>query len=131
MLIHIFEIFFVVWKYNMIFFLIFERLGRMHKNKIFFYFLFFLFQQKPGILIPDLYLYNIKIQTNINQNAVKNIRENHKFFEIIFEEILFYFYFFMSWAQPGPCGWAGPSRPNRPARKTKGMLTHACLGKWK
>jgi len=93
MLIHIFEIFFVVWKYNMIFLKIFERLGRMHKNKIFFYFLFFLFQQKPGILIPDLYLYNIKIQTNINQNAVKNIRENHKFFEIIFEEILFYFYF--------------------------------------
>jgi len=37
----------------------------------------------------------------------------------------------MSWAQPGPCGWAGPSRPNRPARKTKGMLTHACLSKWK
>jgi hypothetical protein len=71
MLIHIFEIFFVVWKYNMIFFLIFERLGRMYKNKIFFY--FFLFQQKPGILIPDLYLYSIKIQTNINQNAVKNI----------------------------------------------------------
>jgi hypothetical protein len=31
-----------------------------------------------------LYLYIIKIQTNIDQNAVKNIRENHKFFEEIF-----------------------------------------------
>jgi hypothetical protein len=101
------------------------------KTKYFFIFYFFLFQQKPGILIPDLYLYSIKIQTNMNQNAVKNIRENHKFFEIIFEEILFYFYFFMSWAQPGPCGWAGPSRPNRSAGKTKGMLMRACVGKWK
>jgi hypothetical protein len=86
-----------------------------------------LFQRKPGILIPDLYLYSIKIQTNINQNAVKNIQKNHKFFEIIFEKILFYFYFFTSWAQPGQCGWAGPSRPNRPAGKTKGTLTRACL----
>jgi len=35
--------------------------------------------QKLGILIPDLYIYNIKIQIDIDQNAVKNIRENHKF----------------------------------------------------
>jgi len=47
------------------------------------------------------------------------------------KKFYFIFIFFMSWAQPGPCGWAGPSRPNRPARKTKGMLTHVCLSKWK
>jgi len=41
----------------------------------------YFFLRKPGILIPDLYLYSIKIQTNIDQNAVKNIQENHKFFE--------------------------------------------------
>jgi hypothetical protein len=64
MLIYIFEIFFVIWKYNMIFFLIIiiERLGRMHENKIF----FFVFWRKSGILIPYLYLYSIKIQTDIN-----------------------------------------------------------------
>jgi hypothetical protein len=39
------------------------------------------FLRKLGILIPDLYLYSIKIQTNIDQNAVKNIQENHKFFK--------------------------------------------------
>jgi hypothetical protein len=60
----------------------------MHENKTF-------FLRKPGILIPDLYLYNIKIQTNINQNAVKNIRKNHKFFEKIF----------------GICFGLGPARP--------------------
>jgi hypothetical protein len=56
-----FEIFFVVWKYDvMIFFFILERLGRMHENNIFFW-------RKPGILIPDLYLYGIKIQTSIKK----------------------------------------------------------------
>jgi len=37
------------------------------KTKYFFVVLIF-FRRKPGILIPDLYLYNIKIQTNIKQN---------------------------------------------------------------
>jgi len=46
---------------------------------------FIIFLRKPDNLLPDLYLYSIKIQTNIDQNAVKNIRENHKFFEKIFE----------------------------------------------
>jgi hypothetical protein len=47
----------------------FFRLGRMHENKIFFLiFIFSTFQRKPGVLIPDLYLYGIKIQTNIVQN---------------------------------------------------------------
>jgi hypothetical protein len=31
--------------------------------------IFFFFQQKLGNLIPNLYLYGIKIQTDINQNG--------------------------------------------------------------
>jgi len=30
--------------------------------------------------MPDLYLYSIKIQTDINQNAVKTLQKNHRFF---------------------------------------------------
>jgi hypothetical protein len=42
----------------------------MHEKKfVFFLYNFFAtFWRKPGILIPDLYLYSIKIKTNINQN---------------------------------------------------------------
>jgi len=36
----------------------------MHENKDMFFFL-----RKPGILIPDLYFYGIKIQTHIKQNG--------------------------------------------------------------
>jgi hypothetical protein len=64
-----FEVFFVIWKYNSFF--SFERLGRMHENKNMF---FFMFWQKPGILILDLYLYDKKIQTDINQNGVKKYK---------------------------------------------------------
>jgi len=45
------------------------------KQDIFFFdfiiFFFATFQRKPDILIPDLYLYGIKIQTNIKQNLVE------------------------------------------------------------
>ena len=55
----------------------------MHENKIFFLFMFIIYflmsWQKPGILILDLYLYNIKIQTGIDQNALKKFAENHIF----------------------------------------------------
>jgi len=54
-------------KYDFLF-LCFERLGRMHENKIF----FLMFWRKPGILISDLYLYSIKIQINAKQNSVEN-----------------------------------------------------------
>ena len=63
---------FVICKYDMIFFFIFKRLGRMQENKIFFYnFSFSTFWRKPSILVSDLYLYGIKIQTNIKQNSVE------------------------------------------------------------
>jgi len=61
----------------MIFFIIYiflERLGRMHENKTF-YFIFLIFFMKTRYLIQDLYLYSIKIQTNIDQNTVKYLRK--------------------------------------------------------
>jgi hypothetical protein len=76
MLIHIFKIFFVIWKYNMIFYFIFERLSRMHENNF-----FLMFWRKLAILIPDVYLYSIKIQTNIYWSKwSKKFAENHRFF---------------------------------------------------
>jgi hypothetical protein len=45
-----------------------------------------------------LYLYSIKIQTDIDQNAATKLAENHRFFEIIFEEFLIFIIF-----------WLGPS----------------------
>jgi len=59
---------------------IFERLGRIHKNKTF----FLMFRRRPDILITNLYLYSIKIQTNIDQNAINFFRKITHFFEIIF-----------------------------------------------
>jgi hypothetical protein len=58
-----FEFFFVVW-YE---FFSFERFGRMNKNKNIF---LKKILQKPGIWIPNLYLYDVKIQINIKQNLV-------------------------------------------------------------
>jgi hypothetical protein len=40
----------------------------MHEDNIFFVLDFFLFRIKPGILMLYLYLYSIKIQTNIKQD---------------------------------------------------------------
>jgi hypothetical protein len=74
----------------------------MHENKI-----FFMFLTKKDILIPDLYLYSIKIQTNIDQNAVKYLRKITDFFEINFE--------FFFGARPSPAHVAGldPAGPSR------------------
>jgi hypothetical protein len=44
------------------------------KTRHFFYnFLFAIFHRKPGILIPDLYLYSIKIEINIKQKFDRKI----------------------------------------------------------
>jgi len=45
-------------------FYIFERLGRMRENMIFFLYFFVIFYRKPGILIHDLYFLQYK---NTNQ----------------------------------------------------------------
>jgi len=53
-----------------------------------------------------LYLYSIKIQTDIDQNTVIKLQKITYFFEIIFEEFLF------ERARPGPKGnWAKPIGP--------------------
>ena len=57
---------FFVWKYNVNFLYFLETWPYTWKQDIFllfFYLIFFAsFRRKPCILIPDLYLYNIKIQ---------------------------------------------------------------------
>jgi hypothetical protein len=55
-------------------------------------------------LIPDLYLYSIKIQTNIDQNAVKYLRKITDFLKRIFLKC---FYFFgLGPTRPAWLGWA-------------------------
>jgi len=51
---------------------------------VFYNFLFASFQRKTGILIPDLYLYGIKLQTNIKQNSVEKYAGKLQIFEMIF-----------------------------------------------
>jgi len=76
--------------------------------------LFIFFLTKTKYLIPDLYLYSIKIQTNIDQNAVKLLWKITDFLKE----------FFSGWAQPGPCGRVGPiypcgwPRPSQPSLVT-------------
>jgi hypothetical protein len=70
-----------------------------------------------------VYLYNIKIQTNINQNKVKNLRKITYFFEIIFEENFFQ-------AGLDPAGLIGSlAQVNNPAGQIRGTrkLHHACM----
>ena len=50
---------------------------------------FFMSGRKRGILISDLYLYSIKIQTDIDQNAVKKYTEKSQIFQKYFFEIFF------------------------------------------
>jgi hypothetical protein len=64
---------------------------------------FFYFWRKPGILIPDLYPYNIKIQTNIDQNTVK-----------YFKKITYLIFIFL----------LGPARPMRRGWTPKAWLGH-------
>jgi len=76
----------------MIFFLLFFRdLVVCMKRKHFIYLFIFNVLTKLGILIPDLYLYSIKIQTNIDQNAVTYLRKITIVFEIICEDNIFFF----------------------------------------
>ena len=55
-----------------------------------------MFWRKPGILIPDVYFYDVKIQTNIKQNLVKKYAEESQ----IFENIILNFFFGPGWTRP-------------------------------
>ena len=59
------------------------------KQKIY---IFLMFWRKPGILIPDLYLYSIKIQTNPKQNEVENCAGKS---QIFLKKIFFFFGIFL------------------------------------
>jgi len=47
----------------------------MNENKNMFFIFLFNVLMKTGILISDLYFYNIKIQTNIKQNLIEKYAE--------------------------------------------------------
>jgi hypothetical protein len=71
---------------------------------------FFKFKRKPNIFNTGFVSYNISLQPNIMQNCWKNMRENHKYFEMtlgIFLDIYIYIIFIfiillnINWAGPG------------------------------
>ena len=81
----------------MIFLLLFLRdLAVCMKTKKY---IFLMFRQKLGILIWDLYLYSIKIQTIIKQNSIKLYAEKSQTFKNIFN-------FFLLGRTPLILGWA-------------------------
>ena len=106
------------------------------KQNIFFNKLFFL--RKPGILIPNLYLYSIKIQTGIDQNTVTKLWKITYFLKVFFLEFKFFLldwtrpkkglgrnwpkikqaYFLQGWTQSSHLGWA-----DIPARNEHGLVT--------
>ena len=104
MLIHIFLKFSLLYENTIWFFYFWETWPYAWKQNI-----FYVLTKKKDILIPDLYLYSIKIQTNIDQNAVKYLRKITDFFEINFE----FFFLGLAPARPMWLGWtqqapAGP-----------------------
>jgi hypothetical protein len=58
------------------------------------------FQRKLGILIPDLYLYDIKIQTNIKQNLIEKFTRKSQ----IFLKGFFKKFFGLGWTWPNHFG---------------------------
>ena len=73
-----------------------------------------MFGWKPGRLIPDLYLYSIKIPTDINQNTVIKLQQNHIYFFIIFKKFynncfFIYIYIYIYIYNNIKSGWAGPN----------------------
>jgi len=79
---------------NTIWFLALRDLVICIKIKIYIFFNFSMFWWKPGILISDLYLYGIKIQTNIKQNLVE--KQNAKKLQ---------FLIFFNWPNPTQPFW--------------------------
>jgi hypothetical protein len=68
-------------------------------NLFFDFLLFFKFKRKPDIFNTRFVSYNINLQPNIMQNCWKNMRENHKYFEmtlgIFLEFIYIYIYIYI------------------------------------
>jgi hypothetical protein len=103
---HTKTLFLGVWK-NTIWFFSFETLGRMHKFHFFQFVLYFWkFWRKPGILIPDLYFYDVKYRPILSKK-IEKYTEKLQFFKKAFWE------FFFNWAGPSSnvLGWAGFAGP--------------------
>jgi len=109
---HVKTLFFGVWKTQCNF------LALRHLTvctKIFFsffqfFFVFWKFWWKPGILIPDLYFYDIKYKPILSKKKHKSKSEEISNIEKYF----FLFNFFLKWAAPDPTTGAGlsPARVN-------------------
>jgi len=118
-------------------YLFFERdLAVCMKTK-YIYIYFFFFWRRPGILLSDLYLYNIKIQTNIDQSAVKNFRKSQMFFlkkrlffEIILKKILFIFIFWAGLDLASPAWSLAPASDQNPTIHARVMF-YACMNRAK
>jgi hypothetical protein len=81
-----------------------------------------------------LYLYSIKIQTNIDQNAVKYTRKSQKvFLKFFFEFIIIFLFFWLGPARPVWLGWTQQSCPGHwpnpvtwlPKACMRELFTHA------
>ena len=97
---------------------IFERLGRMHENKFFF---FFYVLPKNGYFNTKFVSLHYKNTNRCWLKYSRKISRKSQIFEIFYMYIYIYVYIFFFWAQPGPCGgldlanlhrWAGPSQPS-------------------
>jgi hypothetical protein len=64
-----------------------------------------MFWRKPGILIPDVYFYDVKIQINIKQNLVEKYAEELQIFENIFLK-----FFFWTGLDPAHSFWTSPAQ---------------------
>jgi hypothetical protein len=91
-------------QYDFLLLLFLRDLAVCIKTKTFFYVL-----TKTGYFNTGFVSLQYKNKNQYWSKCSKIFAENHRFFEINFED--FFSLFFLGWAQPGPCGWAGPSRP--------------------
>jgi len=82
-----------------------------------------MFWRKPGILISDLYLYSIKIQTNIDQNTVKKYtRKSQIFWKYFFD----FFLLGRTWPAHFGWGWAGTAWPSKQKQTVENSPLFIC-----
>ena len=99
----------IQYDFFIFYFLFLERLGRMHEKKTFiFIFLLLLLFTKNQVFNIEFLSLQYKNTNRYWSKCSKIFVENQRFLKrILFEEN----FLFSGWAQPGPCGWAGPSHP--------------------
>jgi len=85
-----------------------------------------MFWWKPGILIPDLYLYGIKIQTNIKQNSVEKYAGKSQIFINIFLN-----FFYGVGSGPIILGWGGAVQLSKQWRSPPLFTQNSGGGNWR